>query len=119
MDRTVKLDDKEYVINGKRFFGKKSRLPFESGSLFTVERKFICPKQINDTVKIFFKGSASPYRVYADKQLLSPLKDEDGNTVFDVTAALKTGKIRLKAYFGAGRVDGFYFDVKRSYDKTE
>ncbi len=119
MDRTVLLNDKTYIINGGGLFRRKSFLPFESSASFTVEKKFICPKQVNDTVKIFFRGTVTPYRVFADKTLINPEKDADGNTVYDVTAALKTGKIRLKAYFGAGRVDGFYFDVKRNYGKTE
>lgn len=119
MDRTVLLNDKMYIVNGGGLFRKKSFLPFESTAPFTVERKFICPKQVNDTVKIFFRGTSAPYRVFADKTLLTPEKDGDGNTVYDVTSALRTGKIRLKAYFRAGRVDGFYFDVKRDYGKTE
>ena len=119
MDRTVLLNDKMYIVNGGGLFRKKSFLPFESTAPFTVERKFICPKQVNDTVKIFFRGTSAPYRVFVDKTLLTPEKDGDGNTVYDVTAALRTGKIRLKAYFRAGRVDGFCFDVKRDYGKTE
>ncbi len=114
MDRTVKLDDKEYIINGKRFFGKKSRLPFECTSLFTIERKFICPKQVNDTVKIFFTGDFRIKEVRAGELILPPVMDENGNLTYDVTAALKTGKTLIHAVFLNGRVDGFYFDVKRT-----
>ncbi len=117
MDRTVKLDDKEYIINGKRFFCKKSRLPFESPSLFTIERKFICPKQVNDTVKIFFTGDYEIKEVRAGKLVIPPVKDMDGKLTYDVTAALKTGKTRIHAVFLEGRVDGFYFDVKRTFSE--
>ena len=116
MDRTVKLDDKEYVINGSRFFGKKSRLPFDSSSSFTVIRKFICPKQVNDTVRIFFTGDFSIKEVRAGKQLLTPEKDVNGQVSYNVTEALKTGKVYITAEFLCGRVDGFYFDVKRTTD---
>ena len=114
MDRTVKLDDKAYVINGSRFFGRKRSLPFESSSSFTVGRKFICPKQVNDTVRIFFTGDAEVKEVRAGKQLLTPETDAEGRLTFNVTDALKTGKTYIEAVFSGGRVDGFYFDVKRT-----
>ena len=117
MDRTVKLDDKEYIINGSRFFGRKSRLPFESTASFTVIRKFICPKQVNDTVRIFFTGDFEVKEIRAGKMLLSPETDGNGNITYNVTEALKTGKVYIYAAFSGGRVDGFYFDVKRSVNE--
>ena len=114
MDRTVKLDDKEFIINGKRFFGRKSRLPFESSSPFTVGRKFVCPKQVNDTVRIFFTGDAELLEIRAGKELLTPERDENGNVTYNVTSALKTGKTYIEAVFSGGKVEGFYFDVKRT-----
>ena len=114
MDRTVLLNDQEFIINGRKLFPTKSFLPYESNVPFTIKRKFICPKQVNDTVKIFFKGDFEINEVRADDVLLSPVKDDEGNITFDVTAALKRGKIFLTASFFKGRVDGFYFDVKRN-----
>lgn len=114
MDRTVKLDDKAYVINGSRFFSKKRCLPFESDTPFTIGRKFICPKQVNDKVRIFFTGDFEVKEVRAGKMLLTPVTDEKGNVTYDVTAALKTGKIYINAAFLKGRVEGFCFDVKRT-----
>ena len=114
MDRTVQLNDRKYIINGSRFFGRKSSLPFESSSSFTVCRKFICPKQINDTVRIFFTGDAVIKRVTAGKLVLSPGEKINGCISYDVTAALKTGKTRITAEFEGGRAEGFYFDVKRT-----
>lgn len=112
----MRLDDKEYIINGKRFFGKKSRLPFENGSLFTIGRKFICPKQVNDTVRIFFTGDFKIKEVRAGEMLLAPENDGNGNVTYNVTPALKTGKTYIQAVFCEGRVDGFYFDVKRTLE---
>lgn len=114
MDRTVKLDDREYIIGGKGLFGKKSSLPYESESPFTIERKFICPKQVNDTVRIFFTGDFEIKEVRAGKLLLTPEKDVNGNITYNVTEALKTGTTRICAVFLGGRVEGFYFDVKRT-----
>ena len=114
MDRTVKLDDKQYVIGGRRFFGRKRSLPFECGSSFTVGRKFICPKQVNDTVKIFFTGDFEVNQVRAGKTVLVPEKGADGIVYYNVTAALRTGKTYITAEFFSGRVDGFFFDVKRA-----
>ena len=114
MDRTVQLNDRKYIINGSRFFGRKSSLPFESSSSFTVCRKFICPKQVNDTVKIFFTGDFRVKEVRAGKMPLTPEKGADGNVYYDVTDALKTGKTYITAEFLGGRVEGFFFDVKRT-----
>ncbi len=114
MDRTVKLDDKEYVINGSRFFGRKSSLPFESSSAFRVGRKFVCPKQVNDTVRIFFTGDFEVKEVRAGKLPLAPEKCIDGHVYYNVTEALKTGRTYITAEFLGGRVEGFYFDVKRT-----
>ncbi len=114
MDRTVKLDDKQYVIGGNRFFGRKSSLPFESSSSFTVGRKFVCPKQVNDTVRIFFTGDFEVKEVRAGKMPLTPEKGDDGHVYYDVTAALKTGKTHITAEFSGGRVEGFFFDVRRT-----
>lgn len=114
MDRTVRLDDKEYVIGGSRFFGRKRSLPYESSSPFTVGRKFICPKQINDTVRIFFTGDFEIKQVRAGKTVLSPEKGADGIVYYNVTEALKTGKTYINAEFLRGRVEGFFFDVKRT-----
>lgn len=114
MDRTVKLDDKKYVINGSRFFGRKSSLPFESSSAFSIGRKFVCPKQVNDTVRIFFTGDFRIKEVRAGKKSLVPEKGEDGNIYYDVTEALKTGKTYITAEFSGGRAEGFFFDVKRT-----
>lgn len=114
MDRTVKLDDKKYVINGSRFFGRKSSLPFESSSAFSIGRKFVCPKQVNDTVRIFFTGDFRIKEVRAGKKSLVPEKGEDGRIYYDVTEALKTGKTYITAEFFGGRAEGFFFDVKRT-----
>lgn len=114
MDRTVRLDDKEYRIGGSRFFGRKTSLPFESSSSFTVGRKFICPKQVNDTVRIFFTGDFEIKSVRAGKMLLVPEKGDDGHVYYDVTAALRTGKTYITAEFSGGRAEGFFFDVKRT-----
>ncbi|MBO5396267.1 MAG: hypothetical protein J6A97_05225 [Clostridia bacterium] len=114
MDRTVKLDDKKYVINGSRFFGRKSSLPFESSSAFSIGRKFVCPKQVNDTVRVFFTGDFRIKEVRAGKKSLVPEKGEDGHIYYDVTEALKTGKTYITAEFSGGRAEGFFFDVKRT-----
>lgn len=114
MDRTVKLDDKKYVINGSRFFGRKSSLPFESSSAFSIGRKFVCPKQVNDTVRIFFTGDFRIKEVRAGRKPLVPEKGEDGHIYYDVTEALKTGKTYITAEFFGGRAEGFFFDVKRT-----
>ena len=113
MDRTVRLDDKKFILGG-RFFSRKISLPYESTAPFSVSRKFICPKQINDTVRIFFTGDAVIKRVTAGKLALSPGEKINGCISYDVTAALKTGKTRITAEFEGGRAEGFYFDVKRT-----
>lgn len=113
MDRTVRLDDKKFILGG-RFSLRKISLPYESTAPFTVSRKFICPKQINDTVRIFFTGDAVIKRVTAGKLVLSPGEKINGCISYDVTAALKTGKTRITAEFEGGRAEGFYFDVKRT-----
>lgn len=116
MDRTVLLNDKEFIINGRRLFPAKAYLPYESSVPFTIKRKFICPKQVNDTIRIFFKGDFEINEVRADGVVLSPERDGEGNITFDVTSALKKGKIFLTASFYKGRVEGFYFDVKRNHN---
>ena len=45
---------------------------------------------------------------------LTPEKGEDGNVYYNVTDALKTGKTYITAEFLGGRVEGFFFDVKRT-----
>ena len=117
MDRTVQLNDKEYIIKGRKLFPKKSFLPYECSTPFSVARKFICPKQVNDTVRIFFDGEYEIKEVYADNVLLVPEKGENGKIMYDVTAALKKGKTYICAYFLKGSVTGFFFDVKRNYGK--
>ncbi len=120
MNRTVALPDKWYLYNDEKprkragaLFKKPVTLPVKEDSAYTVCRKFICPKQINDTVTVFFEGDFGEIKVYAANKLLTPETDENGRTVFDVTPALKKGSTVISAVCNGGKMDAFYFRVKR------
>ena len=123
MDRTVLLKDQWQVFDGKdkpsllRVLScEKCLLPVRRESSFVLRRKIICPKQINDTVRIFFASAAEITDVFGGKKKLAPEVSPDGTAVYDITDALKSGSTVITAYFGKGEVSGFYLDVKR--DKT-
>lgn len=120
MDRTVCLNDNWYITDGskrasslKRRFSKGESLPQERKGEYTVTRKFICPKQVNDTVTIFFAGEFSGITVFADKVRLEAIKTEDGKTVYDVTPCLTHGSTVISAAVKGGKITAFYFSVKR------
>lgn len=122
MDRTVKLNDSWHIINGKKkgvsgIFSKKRELPFSCDAPFILERKFICPKQVNDTVRIFFEGEYEINEVRASDKILPPEKDENGKVTYNITPALKTGKTQITASFNKGNVNGFFFSVKRTVNE--
>lgn len=120
MDRTVQLNDKWYYSDGEKVPVKKAPfmkatavLPLGSKGTFTLRKKFICPKQVNDTVKIYFTGSFRDMKVYAGKNALKGEKDSVGNKIFDVTPFIGRGIVIITATFSGGQVDGFYYSVKR------
>ncbi len=122
MDRTVSLCDNWMFFEGAAvpgrkgtFFHKTLTLPKGSDGTFTVKRKFICPKQVNDTVTVFFTGDFSGIEVFAGKSRLSPVTDGE-KTVYDVTKALKTGKTVITAVVSGGTVEKFFFSVRRNYE---
>lgn len=122
MDRTVSLCDSWYCFSGKKTPGKSGvrlhkrvLLPQSGTSVFTLKRKFVCPKQVNDTVTVFFKGDYKSLEVFAGKERLSPVSDGE-KTVFDVTKALRTGKTVITAVVSEGSVENFFFSVKRNYE---
>lgn len=119
MNRTVALPDKWYYHSGKKprktaggFLNKNIELPFSCDSSYTLSRKFICPKQINDTVTVFFESQCD-IEVFASGKLLAPFRDEFGRMVYDVTAALKKGSTVISAVSDGGSIDAFYFRVQR------
>lgn len=120
MDRTIKLNDLWYIKKGDspeglfgRLFNKPSFLPVKKDRDFCITRKIICPKQINDTVTVFFEGDYASLRVYAGKTLLRGEPDGNGHTVYNITPALKTGKTCISAYVPSGEIRDFYLSVKR------
>lgn len=120
MNRTAALPDNWFLYKSEKprakagaLLKKPVMLPVKDTSAFTLCRKFICPKQINDTVSVFFEGDFTEIKVFASKKQLSPEKDENGRTVFDVTSALKRGSTVISAVCNGGSVDAFYFRVKR------
>lgn len=123
MDRTVSLPDNWFICEGNktpsfmtRTFGRGISLPVKRDCEYTVMRKFICPKQINDTVTVFFTGSFSSAEVFAGKERLKGQKDEEGNIRYDVTPCLSKGSTWICARVKKGSIDGFYFSVKRKYN---
>ncbi|MBR3768752.1 MAG: hypothetical protein IKL10_11025 [Clostridia bacterium] len=123
MDRTISLNDLWCFSDGIKkpqklslLFDKKTTLPVKRTSSFTIQRKIICPKQVNDTVSVFFTGEYEGIKVYAGKKLLWSEKDSEGRDIFDITPALKTGKTVITATFGTGNADGFFLSVKRNYN---
>lgn len=123
MDRTISLNSEWYFYEGIKkpsvkggLFKKTVTLPINSSDAFSVVRKIICPKQVNDTVTVYFDGDFSDMKVYAGKKLLNAFADENGNTVYDITAALKTGKTCLCATVSKGSINGFFLSVKRNYN---
>lgn len=123
MDRTVSLKDQWLFFDGKKAPGrkglmlhKKVLLPQGSKDCFTIKRKFICPKQVNDTVTVFFTGGFKELTVFADKAELIPVSHGE-KTVYDVTKALKTGKTVITAVASGGTVDDFFFSVKRDMNR--
>lgn len=122
MDRTVSLNDGWYFFDGNKKPGKKGirfhksvSLPRKSSSVFTLKKKFICPKQVNDTVTVFFTGDYKSLEVFAGKEKLMPSENAE-NTFFDITRALKTGKTVITAVVSDGSIDKFFFSVKRNYE---
>lgn len=122
MDRTVSLCDSWYFFSGKKTPGKSGvrlhkrvLLPQSGTSVFTLKRKFVCPKQVNDTVTVFFKGDYKSLEVFAGKERLSPVSDGE-KTVFDVTKALRMGRTVITAVVPEGSVEDFFFSVKRNYE---
>ncbi len=120
MDRTVCLNDNWYITDGsrkaspfRRRFTKGENLPQERKGEYTIARKFICPKQVNDTVTVFFDGDFTEITVFADKARLDAKKTEDGKTVYDVTPALTHGSTVISATVKGGKTTAFYFSVKR------
>ncbi len=118
MDRTVILNDLwSFEASVKKpsgnFFLKKDELPVKSASPFTLKRKIIMPKQVNDTVKAGFSGDYKIYRFYAGKNLVLPEENEDGEYVFDITPFLRTGISHITAVFESGEVEEFFLTVKR------
>lgn len=119
MNRTVALPDKWYYHSGKKprkraggFLKKSIGLPYSDKTAYTLSRKFICPKQINDTVTVFFECDDS-IKVFASGKPLVPFKDEYDRTVYDVTPALKKGSTVISAVSDGGSIDAFYFRVQR------
>lgn len=119
MNRTVALADKWYYKEGtapsKRAGGlmkKPLMLPFRDNKPYTLSRKFICPKQINDTVTVFFECDTD-ISVFASGKRLEAIKDKYGRTVYDVTAALSRGSTVISAVCGGGTTEAFYFRVQR------
>ncbi len=119
MNRTVALPDNWYLYKDERprkkaggFLKKPVCLPVQ-GDSFTLCRKFICPKQVNDTVTVFFTGDYLSIEVYAAGKRLTGEKDEEGRTVFDVTSALRKGSTVISAVVSGGKTEAFYFRVKR------
>lgn len=127
MDRTVQLNDLWFIKDGtkavsllERYFGEKRNLPAESTDAFVICRKIICPKQVNDTVTVYFSGEFENLRVFGNKTQLLPLTDDSGKEVYDITPSLKTGIFYLSAFADKGKIDGFYLSVKRNIkEKTE
>ena len=120
MNRTVALPDNWYLSEGESprkkaggFLKKPVLLPVNKEGVYTLSRKFICPKQINDTVTVYFTGNYSSLEVYASGKRLSEEKDEEGRTVFDVTSALRKGSTVISAVVKGGNTEAFYFRVKR------
>lgn len=121
MDRTILLTDKWYYYGGMKkpssgigFFAEKAVFPVKNNSSFTLKKKVICPKQVNDTVTVFFDGDYNGLRVFASGKEVSPRNIENGITVYDITPALRTGKTTVTATFSGGTVDGFFLSVKRN-----
>lgn len=120
MDRTVALCDKWYFFDGRKKEGKKglmlkksASLPMSSENVFTVKRKFACPKQVNDTVTVFFEGTDKNIEVFAGKSRIEGVFDGE-KTVFDITKELKTGVTVITAVIHGGTVEKFFFSVKRN-----
>ena len=123
MDRTVALNSDWRFFYGLRkpsvfgeFRGVAASLPVESDKIvFTLTKRIVCPKQVNDTVTVYFDGSFKRIELLAGKKPLEGVLDENGKYVFDITSALKTGKTLLTAHVFGGSADGFYLSVKRNY----
>lgn len=120
MDRTVRLNDNWYITDGskkasflKRRFAKGENLPQERKGEYTIARKFICPKQVNDTVTVFFEGDFREIEVFADKTKLEAVKTDEGKNVYDVTPFLTHGSTVISATVKGGKTTAFYFSVKR------
>ena len=120
MDRTVALCDKWCFFDGRKKEGKRGMLlkktasfPMSSDGVFTVKRKFVCPKQVNDTVTVFFESTDKDIEVFAGKSRIEGFSDGE-KTVFDITKELKTGVTVITAVIHGGTVDRFFFSVKRS-----
>ena len=123
MDRTVELNSDWRLFDGavgpsvfRRIGGCVVSLPAASDeAVFTLTKKLVCPKQINDTVTVCFDGSFKRIELFAGRRMLAGRQDENGKYVFDITPALKTGKTLLTAHVFGGCADGFYLSVKRNY----
>ena len=127
MDRTVKLNDMWFFREGgknvsffEKHFAEKKNLPVKSDKPFVICRKIICPKQVNDTVTVYFAGEYENLRVFADKTQLSSVINKDGKEVYDITASLKKGVFYLSVNADKGKIDDFFLSVKRNIkEKTE
>lgn len=121
MDRTILLNDKWFVYDGVKkpsshigIPGKRTEIPVNKDSSFTLKKKIVCPKQVNDTVTVYFEGDFKSIELYASGKRLPALPDREGKKVYDITPALKTGITVLTAAFGGGCVSGFFLSVKRN-----
>ncbi len=120
MDRTVALCDKWYYFDGRKkagrkglFLKKSDNFPMSCEKTFTVKRKFVCPKQVNDTVTVFFESTDNDIEVFAGKNRIEGVFDGE-KTVFDITKELKTGVTVITAVIHGGTVEKFFFSVKRN-----
>lgn len=123
MDRTVCLNSDFIFYDGIKapsvlntLLSGRTELPVSSeSSSFTLVKRIICPKQINDTVSVYFSGKYESIRLFAGKKELMPVGRINENEVFNITPALKTGKTVLTAQIHGGCAEGFFLSVKRDY----
>lgn len=117
MDRTFKSNGNIYYFAGisekiplrKAFMQKSTELPIKSGSPFTLIKKLMIPKQINDRIFVSFSGDYTDIRVYAGK--FSVRGDKNG--LYDITPTLKRGRTVITLIVKGGSVTDFFVTVKR------
>ncbi len=124
MDRTILMNDGWCFYEGKKkpsrhkgLFARNAVFPMCIPDAFTLRKRLTCPKQVNDTVTVFFDGEYYGAEVFAGKNKIPPKKNYEGKTVYDITPALKTGVTVITATFKKGTVKGFFLSVKRNYDE--